>query len=313
MTVDNVDTNDAATLDAMEKRVAPDDLNKDISSKKLKLEDDKDPNGNAVESPRTPTALNKDITSTPPTASPSPSTTRESPSNPTTVEASPEDTCRGRRSRRSAVAAARAVEKVKPKKAPAKKKKVQDTEEEFSTAWICCECNEAECMMTSDADQLLICEGLCRRLFHYPCAGLPKPPEEADSFVCQDCKQGRHMCAFCQNYGDDNEDVFQCSADKCGLFFHEACLEINGVKVELIKRGVPSLDEPVKHEDSDDEEMISRQFDRVFQCPAHHCWTCTQTDMLAEEKKETRGVKKKKGLTNGKLFAQKTFPLVIVS
>eukprot|EP00977_Amphora_coffeiformis_P028852 scaffold37494_cov168-Amphora_coffeaeformis.AAC.1 len=142
-----------------------------------------------------------------------------------------------------------------------------DAEEEFQTAWICGECNEAECQIRDDADQLLVCEGACRRLFHYPCAGLLKPPvEDQTKYVCQDCQMARHACAFCQGYGVDEQDVFPCTAKKCGLFFHEACLEMANIPVKLIQT----------HNSSERR--------REFTCPSHMCGTCCQDDMIAKEK-----------------------------
>jgi hypothetical protein len=119
----------------------------------------------------------------------------------------------------------------KRKKSPQKKKKVIDPEEEFASFWICSECKEAECMMKPEADTLLICEGACRRLFHYPCAGLAELPAEEEKYVCADCTGNKHACSICHHYGIDNEDVFCCSKDGCGLFFHESCLSMQNVEV----------------------------------------------------------------------------------
>ena len=41
-------------------------------------------------------------------------------------------------------------------------------------------------MMKTDAEQLLICEGTCRRLFHYPCAGLSQLPDQDEKYICKD-------------------------------------------------------------------------------------------------------------------------------
>lgn len=203
-----------------------------------------------------------------------------------------------------------------PKSNRKRQKKVETTEEEFQTAWICCECNEAECLMVPDADQLLICEGSCRRLFHYPCAGLARLPAERESYVCQDCRTGRHVCALCQNYGVDEEDVFVCSAPKCGLYYHEACLQLRDVEVTLVPYGgdiaaasttaaatvinsahaddnqtgvLEDKKSPATTTD-DDEGMKPTEdrstFRREFKCPAHCCWTCTQKDMVEKEKQQ---------------------------
>lgn len=246
------------------------------------------------------------------------------PDSPAAPAAAAEDTL-ARRPRRgaAAVAVARfAAETTKPTK-PKKKQQQQqeDAEEEFKMAWICCECKEAECMMHQDADQLLICEGSCRRLFHYPCAGLSQPPAQDEPYICLDCRNGKHLCALCHTYGTDNEDVFACCAPKCGLFFHEACLLMLEIDVTLVEdhavAKMPSTDEHVVVDEASRGAGASR---REFKCPAHFCWTCCQKDLVEKEKKqaaETRSAeKKKKGRKKTKpsnAFGQKTGQLTIVS
>ena len=151
------------------------------------------------------------------------------------------------------------------------KKKQADAETEFETVWICVECKEAECMMKPEATELLICDGLCRRLFHYPCAGLERLPTEEEEFICEDCRNRKHTCAICSNYGTDNEDVFKCMKNNCGLFFHESCLSMQNVDVER------------STEDGNEESGRPR-----FICPAHSCWTCTQIDLKEREKESNK-------------------------
>lgn len=187
-----------------------------------------------------------------------------------------------RRRRTAAVVAELCTtETLQPSKTVRRRQRNRHTEEEFQTMWICGECNEAECQIREDADQLLVCGGPCRRLFHYPCAGLLKPPAEDDDYICQDCQRARHVCAFCHSYGVDEQDVFPCTAAKCGLFFHEACLEIADIPVKL------------------SETAKSSERRREFICPSHACWTCCQEDVTAKEKqlatasrKSARGRKK---------------------
>lgn len=222
---------------------------------------------------------------------------------------------RSRRPRRSNVV----MEAIKPK-ARAKKPRtvVKDAEEEFKTAWICCECKEAECMIVSDADQLLICEGTCRRLFHYPCAGLSKPPAVEEAYICQDCRGGKHMCSFCQMYGIDNEDVFPCCAAQCGLYFHEACLEMNAVEVKLIETSLPRMNGATSST-LDGEDAVTGEIRREFQCPAHACGVCTQSDMLENEQKEAdasrktnkKGRGRKKAKVVDSAFGQKTGTTIV--
>ena len=160
---------------------------------------------------------------------------------------------RKRKARRAVSAPKEDPETEKP--APKRSKKKASVEEEFDTSWICCECKEAECMMKPEADSLMICEGTCRRLFHYPCAGLQDLPQ--DAYVCQDCQQNRHACSICQEYGIDGEEVFKCSRDDCGLFFHENCLALHEVPVQVEYEG-------------EEHQKPS------FVCYSHECYTCTE-------------------------------------
>jgi hypothetical protein len=179
----------------------------------------------------------------------------------------------------------------------------KEVEEEFATTWICVECKEAECMMEPDATELLICDGVCRRVFHYPCAGLSRLPPENVPFLCPDCIHRKHMCSLCSNYGHDNDDVYKCSRSNCGLFFHEACLAMINVDFTIVTRNMKhehedqsnqnhNADSVVGNDDNDDDEIddidgalsdkdtTQRQAsERRFVCPAHSCWTCTQTDL----------------------------------
>jgi hypothetical protein len=169
------------------------------------------------------------------------------------------------------------VDTAEPKPKRQRKPKVVDaTEEEFQMSWICAECKEAECGIQPEADQLLICEGPCRRLFHYPCANLKELPAEDQDYFCDDCTSKKHNCAICQQYGFDDVEVYCCSRDKCGLFFHESCLITKGVEVHIIKD---------KEEAEEEEATGERNYSgkRQFSCPGHCCWTCTQKD---EKKKE---------------------------
>jgi hypothetical protein len=169
---------------------------------------------------------------------------------------------------------------------PSKKKKQiskstnskrKDTEQLFQTTWICSECQEAECTMNNNADELLICDGQCQRLFHYPCAGLPKLPADEESFICLDCTNKRHACSYCQEYGADDEDVFKCNKDTCGLFFHEACLQQQFVEFRTTDLHRES------NEDNTEIDAIESAHLCVFVCPAHTCWTCTHLDVKEQE------------------------------
>jgi hypothetical protein len=188
-------------------------------------------------------------------------------------------------------------EEPKRRRSPQKKKKVIDPEEEFASFWICSECKEAECMMKPEADQLLICEGACRRLFHYPCAGLTELPAEDEKYVCADCKGLKHACSICHHYGIDNEDVFCCSKDGCGLFFHESCLAMQNVEVRRTQQQqdeVAIVDESASDSPEKGTNGGSSGAACQFICPAHNCWTCTQQDTRKGADKATLKKGKKK-------------------
>lgn len=150
--------------------------------------------------------------------------------------------------------------------------KAKDTESEFEMTWICAECKEAECTIQPDVSDLLICDGICRRVFHFPCVGLSALPPVDEPFLCTDCADRKHVCSICSNYGHDNEDVFQCSKKNCGLFYHESCLSMQNVDVVVVaERNDPLPD------------RLGSQNQLRFVCPAHNCWTCTQVEMREQE------------------------------
>lgn len=199
-----------------------------------------------------------------------------------------------------------ATQPVKSEKAPTKAKQV-DTDE-FDSAWICTECKEAECMIQPSADDFLICDGKCNRLFHYPCAGLNELPDSDEDWLCKDCTNQQHECSLCQEYGKDDEDVFLCRKDKCGLYFHESCLLMHNVEITMIKHEKPKIKSetisetasPIKHEPDDGElDLAEIIYTPVFTCPAHCCWTCTQ-DIPQEEEKEDGATESKSKKKRGK-------------
>lgn len=197
----------------------------------------------------------------------------------------------------------------RPKSTPTSKN--ADGDREFESRWICSGCREAECMMKPEADQLLICEGVCRRLFHYPCAGLETLPTDDEPYICDDCIQKKHVCCICNAYGEDDVDVFACKSSKCGLFFHESCLEMQNVEVHIVQ------DQSV----TDDEDRSKGK--RLFLCPAHSCWTCNQTELLEADataepedkerdgRKSGKGRKKRKRVSNT-VFAPKNEITLVV-
>jgi hypothetical protein len=206
------------------------------------------------------------------------------------------------------------VQEEKRKPARTRKKEVS-TEDEFDTFWTCCECNETECMMKPEADQLLICEGPCRRLSHYPCAGLSELPHEDEKYICNDCISCKHPCSICQQYGVDDEDVFCCSKGRCGLFFHESCLSMQNVEVTVIQEETnDTINDAMCSPGTSEVNRFTGR--RQFVCPAHWCWTCTQKDMQKQEEQTESEQPKKKGKKKKKThssFDCKTEHRIVVS
>ncbi len=194
----------------------------------------------------------------------------------------------------------------------------QKDDPELSFTWICVECREAECIADPESP-LIVCEGLCNRPFHIPCAGLAEIPKSDEMWVCNDCQKRRHQCAVCHQYGEDDKDVFKCAKHNCGLFFHIACLNMYNVDVEIIDHNVnlPYIENDINRENKmdimkntlEDEKRFSKQniidlkqqnmSGIKFKCPAHFCWTCssgvppTSDDNGKETTQEKLGNKKR--------------------
>jgi hypothetical protein len=100
-------------------------------------------------------------------------------------------------------------------------------------------------------------------------------PGENETWVCDDCRNGRHQCKICEEFGTDDEDVFLCSKPECGRFFHESCLSMQNVEM--------TLTDPTNAAGTPEQEAAGQV--PVFTCPAHHCWTCTE-DYIPEEEEE---------------------------
>ena len=175
----------------------------------------------------------------------------------------------------------------------------EDTNLEFT--WICTECREAECFEDADAP-LLLCDGKCNRPFHPPCANLTSVPSDDAPWLCGDCKEGRHQCTVCKEYGKDDVDVFCCDVKGCGLFFHENCLSMYNVFPEVV--------EVVGGENENNEDGLEASPPKIkFRCPAHECWTCSggpppaATPLVGDDSEKDTPVKtseKKKKKKGGK-------------
>jgi hypothetical protein len=182
--------------------------------------------------------------------------------------------------------------------------------------WICTECNEAECDADPNAE-LMICEGGCHRPFHYPCANLSSMPDPDEDWACEDCQKKRHRCELCDEYGIDNEEVFCCDKEECGLFFHESCLSMQNVEIIFTENMATTI--------SDEQVMDGEPTNAGkphFICPAHSCWACTEDIIpVDEEEEDEKPIKKKKGKGRKKTkknqvsssFAMKRDPNLYVS
>ena len=153
--------------------------------------------------------------------------------------------------------------------------------------WICANCREAESVIDPESP-LLLCEGPCGRPFHYPCAGLHSVPPNDQIWMCDDCIQKRHQCAGCNQYGDDDVDVFKCDKKNCGLFFHEGCLSTYSVEVTSIE--------------------VNGETKPRFKCPAHECWTCASHSEIMYRQNDAR--KEIKNISSH-IFSQKTGDLYV--
>ena len=188
----------------------------------------------------------------------------------------------------------------------------KSSREEHEFTWICVECNEAECLENPEAE-LILCEGKCNRAFHHPCANLSSIPSSEEAWICEDCQTGHHQCAICQQYGADDEDVFRCDKQDCGLFFHESCLSMRNVEIQITETSLPLT---VEEEGLDVEPVIMSK--PRFTCPAHSCWSCTE-DYVPPEDDEAPVKKRSKGRNTGKssngvnYFASKRDPRLYVS
>jgi len=179
------------------------------------------------------------------------------------------------------------------------RKKPTKGEKDLELTWICTECREAECA-TQPESPLLVCEGQCSRPFHYPCAGLATLPPADETWVCNDCQQQTHQCAVCHEYGADQVDVHKCEKKDCGLFFHEACLHMYDVDIQVTE----IRDEAGGGVDSLTDGSLTLSVPK-FQCPAHYCWACSgdmppraeesnNDETSSEEPLEKKGKKAKK-------------------
>jgi hypothetical protein len=189
----------------------------------------------------------------------------------------------------------------------------KSSREKLDFTWICTECNEAECLENPEAE-LILCEGKCNRPFHYDCANLSHVPSSEEEWICEDCQKGCHQCAICHQYGADDEDVYICDKEGCGLFFHESCLRMQNVEVQVIETKISSAVEQEEEEGLDVAPAIMTKL--RFICPAHSCWTCTEDyeppddEDEAPVKKQSKGKKKSRKSNN---FASKRDPNVYVS
>ena len=215
-----------------------------------------------------------------------------------------------------------------PKSEPPSKQKKDAVGPVLDLLWICSVCREAECMM-DPSSVLLVCDGVCSRTFHVACAGLKEEPPE-DTWFCEDCQRKKHNCEVCHEFGIDDVDVFNCDKKNCGLFYHEACLNMYNIDVELVEKTITvklqddtstnkemfchdSFDSeinglgvsPVEDFSSseikssivqsvDGKQVVQKVFSRPkFACPAHSCWTCsgrTLTDSMQPSPSSTEQI-----------------------
>ena len=69
----------------------------------------------------------------------------------------------------------------------------------------------------------MVCEGRCKRAFHFQCLGMEKLPPK--SWTCSDCTRGQIWCLVCNETGVMEEEVFKCKKPNCGRFYHVGCID----------------------------------------------------------------------------------------
>ena len=105
------------------------------------------------------------------------------------------------------------------------------------------------------SDALWLCEGTCRRSFHFKCL-------QPVNGKCEDCATGCHHCYQCGEGSNHLGLVVKCSLGICGRYYHIPCvmklpqtnvLQGNWMPVERVTGDLSCL---------------------KFRCPLHYCHAC---------------------------------------
>lgn len=105
---------------------------------------------------------------------------------------------------------------------------------------VCMKCYEK----IEESSDGILCSGACLQYYHQKCIDGLKP-ESVEGWKCAECTSGIHSCSICST---PDESVEKCSDEKCGHYYHRACL----------KKSYP-------HKENKD---------GGFTCPLHFCLTC---------------------------------------
>jgi len=130
---------------------------------------------------------------------------------------------------------------------------LKERPEYYMKGYIVPDCTTEVCTVCGDGGSLLCCEGRCHRAFHLHCLKLSSTDVPEDTpWLCSDCQAGIQICFGCNIYGDDPNanisprpasktpwihktakkgEVFQCSHNDCGRFYHMDCVAENCLAV----------------------------------------------------------------------------------
>jgi len=110
------------------------------------------------------------------------------------------------------------------------------------------------CGQCEGRGNLFLCDGPCGRGFHPDC--MPECPDtgEGEQWFCKECRDRVHECFLCHQEGEDDKEVFLCSARLCGKFYHRECVQQN-------KLTRPNPAGPAGS----------------FFCPRHRCASCSHS------------------------------------
>eukprot|EP01039_Chlorochromonas_danica_P001110 gene1110-1213_t len=175
------------------------------------------------------------------------------------------------------------IDNKKKKKHPKRSREEQNIT--FSD-WHCTICGNLEAPLESN---LVVCFGSCKRAYHEECLGL-MDSSLTEQWTCPDCLSGSHLCLGCGIRGVDYVDVFKCSTNTCGQYYHPHCIQnpTNGYLAQSVTKNMKKIvlegieriaywrhchghDSNVEPPPPNEKVTVSRP---NFRCARHVCDTC---------------------------------------